>query len=65
MKTTDKEIDKFIYEYQQNGMLPSIAKIKILELIRLTSDDLKEAYSMGRLGKSIEEFNERFKNNLN
>jgi hypothetical protein len=27
-----------------------------------TRDELKEAYSMGRLGKSIAEFNERFKN---
>jgi len=27
-----------------------------------TLDELKEAYSMGRLGKSISEFNERFKN---
>lgn len=32
-KDLQKRIDKFIYEYQQDGMLPSIAKEKINNLI--------------------------------
>ena len=36
-------------------------KDEIQEALKMELDKLKEAYSMGRLGKSIKEFNETFK----
>jgi hypothetical protein len=34
---------------------------EIQEALKMELDKLKEAYSMGRMGKSIKEFNETFK----